>query len=166
MAIKHTEFMKLAQGDRSVTEYWHDFIHLSRYAPDLVNTDAKRIASFKRGLCPKLMKTMCTSKCATFNEFVSDTLLQENCNDVYAASKCHKIASEARASQSSTFVTVTSILNHLTYLPDIGHIRKGVRSRRAMLRKESLTSRQVTDRVGTAICQVIGPKILLILKRI
>jgi hypothetical protein len=75
MAIKHTEFMKLTQGERSVTEYWHGFIYLSRYAPDFVNTDSKRIASFKRGLCPKLMKTMCTSKYATFIEFVSDTLL-------------------------------------------------------------------------------------------
>jgi hypothetical protein len=75
MAIKHTEFMKLTQGDKSVTEYWHDFIRLSRYAPEFVNTDAKRTACFKRGLCPKLMKTMCNSKCATFNEFVSDTLL-------------------------------------------------------------------------------------------
>jgi hypothetical protein len=108
MAIKHTKFMKLTQGDKSVTKYWHDFIHLSRYAPDFVNIDTKRIASFKRGLCLKLMKTMCTSECATFNEFVSDTLLQENCNVVYAISKCHKIASEARASQSNTFVVVTS----------------------------------------------------------
>jgi hypothetical protein len=108
MAIKHTEFMKLTQGDKSVIEYWHDFIHLSRYAPDFVNTNAKRIASFKRGLCPKLMKTMCNSKCAMFNEFVSDTLLQEDGNAVHAASKCHKIASEARASQSNTFVVVTS----------------------------------------------------------
>jgi hypothetical protein len=108
MAIKHTEFMKLTQGDKSVTEYWHDFIRLSRYASDFVNTDAKRIASFKRELCLKLMKTMCTSKCATFNEFVSYTLLHDNCNAVHAASKCHKIASEARASQSNTFIMVTS----------------------------------------------------------
>jgi hypothetical protein len=34
MAIKHTEFMKLTQGDKSVTEYLHAFISLSRYAPD------------------------------------------------------------------------------------------------------------------------------------
>jgi hypothetical protein len=34
MAIKHTEFMKLTQGDKSVTEYLHAFISLSRYAPE------------------------------------------------------------------------------------------------------------------------------------
>jgi hypothetical protein len=69
MAIKHTKFMKLTQGDKSVTEYLHTFINLSRYVPEFVNTEVKKIASFKRGLCPKLMKAMCNSKCATFNEF-------------------------------------------------------------------------------------------------
>jgi hypothetical protein len=76
MAIKHIEFMKLTQGDKSVTEYLHAFINLSRYALEFVNMEAKKIASFKRGLCPKLMKAMCNSKCVTFNEFISDTILQ------------------------------------------------------------------------------------------
>jgi hypothetical protein len=166
MAIKHTEFMKLTQGDQSVTEYWHDFIHLSRYALDFVNTKDKKIASFKRGLCPKLMKTMCTSKCATFNEFVSDTLLQENCNAMYATSKCHKIASKARASQSNTFVVVTSHPQSSNVSTRYCPYQKRVRSRRAILKKENIMFRQVTDCVGTAIHQVIGPKIVLILRRI
>jgi hypothetical protein len=46
------------------------------------------------------MKTMGTSKCATFNEFISDALTQENNNFVYAASKSRKRAFEAGASQS------------------------------------------------------------------
>jgi hypothetical protein len=52
MAIKHTKFMKLTQGDKSVTEYLYVFIGLSRYAPEFIDTDAKKIASFKRGLFP------------------------------------------------------------------------------------------------------------------
>jgi hypothetical protein len=106
MAIKHTEFMKLTQRDKSVTEYLHAFINLSRCAPEFVNTKVKKIASFKRGLCPKLMKAMCNSKCATFNEFVSDTILQENCNVVYAAFKSHEKAYESKASVSNTLVVV------------------------------------------------------------
>jgi hypothetical protein len=106
MAIKHTEFMKLTQGDKSVTDYLHAFISLSRYAPEFVNMEAKKIASFKRGLCPKLMKAMCNSKCATFNEFVSDTILQENYNVVYAASKSHKKSYESQASSFNTLVVV------------------------------------------------------------
>jgi hypothetical protein len=49
MAIKHTEFMKLTQGDKSVIEYLHAFINLSRYALEFVNTEVKKIVSFKRG---------------------------------------------------------------------------------------------------------------------
>jgi hypothetical protein len=74
MAMKHTEFMKLTQGNKSLTEYLQAFNNLARYATEFVDTDAKKIASFKRGLGPKLMKTMGTSKCATFNEFISDDL--------------------------------------------------------------------------------------------
>jgi hypothetical protein len=95
MAMKHTKFMKLTQGNKSLTEYLQAFNNLARYA-----TDAKKIASFKRGLSPKLMKTMGTSKCATFNEFISDALTQENNNSIYVASKSRKRAFEAGVSQS------------------------------------------------------------------
>jgi hypothetical protein len=70
-----------------------------------VDTEAKKIASFKRGLSPKLMKTMGTSKCATFNDFISDALTQENNNSIYAASKSRKRALEAGASQSRALAT-------------------------------------------------------------
>jgi hypothetical protein len=63
-----------------------------------MDIDAKKITSFKRGLCPKLMKSISNSKCATFNEFISDALTQENNNVVYAASKSRKRAYEAGAS--------------------------------------------------------------------
>jgi hypothetical protein len=74
MAIKHTEFMKLNQGNKSLNEYLQAFNNLARYAPEFVNTDAKKMASFKRGLSPKLMKSMGNSKCITFTEFISDAL--------------------------------------------------------------------------------------------
>jgi len=63
-----------------------------------VNTKAKKIASFKRGLGPKLLKTMDRTKCATFNEFVSDALTQENYNTVYTATKTRKQAFKSGAS--------------------------------------------------------------------
>ena len=74
MSMKHIEFMRLTQSTKSLTEYLHAFNNLSRYATEFVDTDAKNIASFKRGLSSKLMKTLANSKCATFNEFVSDAL--------------------------------------------------------------------------------------------
>ena len=83
-----------------MNEYLQAFNNLGRYATEFVDIDAKKIASFKRGLSPKLMKTMGNCKCALFNEFVSDALSQENNNVVYAALKSRKRAYEAGASQS------------------------------------------------------------------
>ena len=57
MRMKATEFMKLTQGTKTLTEYMHAF-NLSRYAPEFVNTEEKNIESFKRGFGTKLTKTM------------------------------------------------------------------------------------------------------------
>ena len=110
MTMKHTEFMRLMQGTKSVTEYLHAFNNLSRYATEFVDTDAKKITSFKRGLSLKLMKTLANSKCATFNEFVSDALTQENHNNIYAASKSRKRAYEACISAKSSYYCETLVL--------------------------------------------------------
>jgi hypothetical protein len=64
----------------------------------MVNTDAKKIASFKRGLNPKMMKHVGTNTRMNFNDFVSDCLKQENNNNVYAASKTRKRALESSPS--------------------------------------------------------------------
>jgi len=89
-------------------EYLHAFNHLSRYAPEFVNTEVKKIASFKRGLGPKLLKTMGRTKCATFNEFVSDALTQENYNTVYSTTKTRKRALEAGAGSSQSKAPVVA----------------------------------------------------------
>ncbi|XP_066311541.1 uncharacterized protein [Miscanthus floridulus] len=106
MSIKHIEFMKLTQGTKSLTEYLHAFNNLSRYATKFADTEAKKIASFKRGHDPKLMKTLANNKSATFNEFISDALTQDNQNNIYVASKNRKRAFEAGASQSKAPVVV------------------------------------------------------------
>ena len=74
MSMKHTEFMRLTQSTKSLTKYLHAFNNLSRYAPEFVNSDGKKTASFKRGLCPKSMKTLTNNKSETYNELVSDAL--------------------------------------------------------------------------------------------
>jgi hypothetical protein len=51
------------------------------------------------------MKTLANNKSATFNEFVSDALTQENQNNVYVASKNRKWAYEAGASQAKAPIT-------------------------------------------------------------
>ena len=52
------------------------------------------------------MKTLGNNKSATFNEFMSDALTQENNNTIYAASKNCKRAFEASASQAKAPVAV------------------------------------------------------------
>ena len=74
MRMKVVEFMRLTQGTKTLTEYEHAFNNLSRYTPRFVDTEEKKIESFNRGLGTKLMKTMANSRCATYNEFVSDAL--------------------------------------------------------------------------------------------
>ena len=78
MCMKDVEFLRLTQGTKTLTEYMHAFNNLSRYASGFVDIEEKKIESFKRGLYTKLMKTIANSRCATYNEFVSDALTQEN----------------------------------------------------------------------------------------
>ena len=106
MSIKHTEFMKLTQGTKSLIEYLHAFKNLLRYATEFVDTNVNIIASFKQGLGPKLMKTLANNKSATFNEFVSDALTQDNQNNIYAASKNRKRAFEVGASHAKALAAM------------------------------------------------------------
>jgi len=101
MRKKAAKFMKLTQGTKMLTEYMNAFNNLSRYALEFVDTEAKKIESFKRGLGTKLMKTMANSRCDTYNEFVIDALTQGNHNNLHAVAKGHKRAAEVGASGSS-----------------------------------------------------------------
>jgi hypothetical protein len=56
----------------------------------MVDKDAKRITSFKRGLSPKMMKHVGTNTRARFNDFIIDCLKQEKNNNAYTASTNHK----------------------------------------------------------------------------
>ena len=72
--MKVSEFMKLSHRTKTVKEYLHAFNNLAHYAPEFVNTEVKKIASFQRGLSPKMLKTMGTGTRATFNTYISDCL--------------------------------------------------------------------------------------------
>ena len=79
----------------------HAFNNLSRYALGFVDTEEKKIESFKRGLGMKLMKTMGNSRCTTYNEFISDALTQENQNNLHMVAKSHERVAEVGAKGSS-----------------------------------------------------------------
>jgi hypothetical protein len=93
--MKLGEFLALNQGMKTMAQYLHAFNNLSLYDSDMVNIDAKKIASFKRGLNPKMMKHVGTNMITGFNDFISDCFNQEKNNNVYAASKTRKRAFES-----------------------------------------------------------------------
>jgi hypothetical protein len=70
----------------------------------MVDTDAKRIASFKRELNPKMMKHVGTNNRARFNDFISDCLKQEKNNNASTTAKTHKRALEGGPSQARAHV--------------------------------------------------------------
>ena len=54
MSLKRREFRNLRQTNRTVAEYIEEFNNLSRYAPEDVDTDAKRRERFLDGLSDEL----------------------------------------------------------------------------------------------------------------
>ena len=54
MEMKLEQFLRLQQGSQSVMEYLGKFNHLSEYAPEHVNTDAKKNHWFIHGLNTKI----------------------------------------------------------------------------------------------------------------
>ena len=76
LKIKLREFMALKQGNKTVREYVQAFNHLARYAPDHVDTDAKKKECFLEGMTPKLQSRL--GRCfANFNELVDDAIAME-----------------------------------------------------------------------------------------
>ena len=77
MAMKLEEFLALRQGDQTVMQYVGRFNHLSQYAPEHVNTDAKKKKWFMRGMNTKLqtMMTACTN--VTYHEAVDIAIASE-----------------------------------------------------------------------------------------
>ncbi|XP_052177590.1 uncharacterized protein LOC127791653 [Diospyros lotus] len=52
------EFVDLQQESKTVTQYETDFMALSRYAPELVTPESRRVSKFQRGLRPEIRHAM------------------------------------------------------------------------------------------------------------
>ena len=76
MAMKLDEFLTLKQGDQTVMQYVGKFNHLSQYAPEHVNTDAKK-KWFMRALNTKLQTMMTTCTNVTYHEAVNIAIASE-----------------------------------------------------------------------------------------
>ncbi|XP_027155741.1 uncharacterized protein LOC113756170 [Coffea eugenioides] len=65
---REDEFIRLRQGPLSVAEYETQFIKLSRFAPELVLTDRKRIRRFVQGLNVEIQEALAAAQLDTFSQ--------------------------------------------------------------------------------------------------
>jgi hypothetical protein len=77
MTVKKEEFLALKQGSSSVSEYRDMFLQLSRYAPEDVNTDAKRQYRFLRGLVDPLQYQLMNHTFPTFQHLIDRAIMIE-----------------------------------------------------------------------------------------
>jgi hypothetical protein len=88
--IKLGEFLALNQGTKTVTQYCMPSTTCVVMLPTWLTQMLRELASFKRGLSPKMIKHVGTNTRARFNDFISDCLKQEKNNNAYTASKTRK----------------------------------------------------------------------------
>src|SRR6266540_1174066 len=74
--IKLREFMTLKQGTKSIRKYVQTFNELACYAPNHVDTDAKKKECFLEGMSPKLRSRL-GYHFDDFNQLVDDAIAME-----------------------------------------------------------------------------------------
>jgi hypothetical protein len=77
MIVRKEEFLALKQGPLYVSEYRDKFLQLSRYAPEDVNTDAKRQYRFLRGLVDPLHYQLMNHTFPTFQHLIDQAIMTE-----------------------------------------------------------------------------------------
>jgi hypothetical protein len=88
MIVKKEEFLALKQGPMSVSEYRDKFLQLSRYAPEDVNTDAKRQYRFLRGLVDPLQYQLMNHTFPTFQHLIDKAVMIEKKRKEMEDHKC------------------------------------------------------------------------------
>jgi hypothetical protein len=74
MKLKKKEFLSLAQGNMSVSEYCDRFTQLSCYAPEEVDTDEKHQERFLEGLIGPLNYQLQSHKFANFQTLLNKVI--------------------------------------------------------------------------------------------
>jgi hypothetical protein len=88
MIVRKEEFLALKQGPLSVSEYRDKFLQLSRYAPEDVNTDAKRQYHFLRGLVDPLHYQLMNHTFPTFQHLIDRAIIIERKHQEMENRKC------------------------------------------------------------------------------
>ncbi|XP_027156557.1 uncharacterized protein LOC113757506, partial [Coffea eugenioides] len=75
---KEDEFIQFHQGTQTVAEYESHFTRLSKFAPELIVTEQRRIRRFVQGLNVEIQKDLAVAQISTFSDAVKKALRVEN----------------------------------------------------------------------------------------
>jgi hypothetical protein len=78
MNVKKDEFRSLKQGGRSLKEYMDDFCSLPRYAPNDIDTDAKRKENFLNGLKGELKIPLSVADSPNYQSLLDQAITLDN----------------------------------------------------------------------------------------
>jgi hypothetical protein len=78
LKLKKKEFSDLNQGSMTVNEYLNQFIQLSRYSTDDVNTDEKKHDTFHKGLKDEIQFQLLNTDYLDFQHLVDKAIIIEN----------------------------------------------------------------------------------------
>jgi hypothetical protein len=76
--VKKEEFRSLRQGGRTLKEYMDDFCALSRYAPEDIDTDAKRKEKFLTGLKGELKIPLSVAYAPNYQSLLDQAITLDN----------------------------------------------------------------------------------------
>ena len=112
MAMKLDEFLALKQGDQTIMHYVGKFNHLSQYAPEHVNTDAKK-KWFMRALNTKLQTMMTTYTNVTYHEVVNIAIaLEEKYRQHKEIKKKKSVPSRSFSGNHKRQTIIYHLVNH------------------------------------------------------
>ncbi|XP_011622429.1 uncharacterized protein LOC105420461 [Amborella trichopoda] len=84
---KEVEFIELQQGNLTIDQYVAKFLELSRYAPHIINTEARKASKFERGLQPDIKGRVLSINLKAFSQLVDLARKVKNDCDEYRLRK-------------------------------------------------------------------------------
>ncbi|XP_011625040.1 uncharacterized protein LOC105420986 [Amborella trichopoda] len=80
--MKEVEFIELQQGKLSIEQYAAKFTELSRFAPHIVDTEARKASKYEKGLRPDIRGRIISANIKTFSPLVDLALkIERDCED-------------------------------------------------------------------------------------
>jgi phosphoenolpyruvate carboxylase len=123
MRRKLAKFLDLRQGSRSVYEYIQEFNNLAQYGSHHVDTEAKKVELFHKGLTIQLQDRLILSQNLSYNELTSAAIDQEGtikaCEAAEEKKRKRVVSGPSGGSSSSAPPKYRMI-----YIPPVGQPRR------------------------------------------